>query len=248
MRLYIIRHAQSENNALWASTGSSSGRDPDPGLTDTGRQQAQCLAESLAQVDPEAESDPWDMADQRGFAITHLYTSLMQRAIMTATAVANALSLPLVAWPELHEAGGIYEDGPEDGQRIGLPGPSRPFLERHYPHLALPDSLGDQGWWNRPYESRIEVRQRARRVAAELFRRHGGTEDRVAMVTHGAFSNYLLSHLLDRIDPPDDQPSSRYPWLMMSNTGITCLNYGDGYATLYYSNRLDHLPRGLITI
>jgi broad specificity phosphatase PhoE len=167
---------------------------------------------------------------------------------VTATAVARALDLPLIAWPDLHEAGGVYEDGPEDGQRIGLPGPDRPFFERHYPHLVLPESLVGPGWWNRPYESRVEVRQRARRVAAELFQRHGGTGDRVAMVTHGAFSNYLLSHLLDRVSPPDDEPDARYPWLMTSNTGITCFNYGNGYATLYYTNRLDHLPRGLITI
>jgi 2,3-bisphosphoglycerate-dependent phosphoglycerate mutase len=248
MRLYIIRHAQSENNALWASSGSSDGRSTDPLLTETGQQQAQRLAAMLARVDPEAKADPWDMADQRGFAITHLYTSLMQRAILTATAVARTLDLPLVAWPDLHEVGGVFENGPEEGQRIGLPGPGRHFLENAYPHLILPDSLGDGGWWNRPYESRVEARLRARRLADELFQRHGDSENRVALVTHGAFGNYLLSHLLDRPAPPEDGPDPRYPWLMMSNTGVTCLNYGDGYATLYYSNRLDHLPRGLITI
>ncbi|UCG25122.1 MAG: histidine phosphatase family protein [Chloroflexota bacterium] len=247
MRLYIVRHAQSENNALWANAGSPAGRRSDPLLTETGHQQAQHLAELLARVQPEAQADPWDMADQRGFAITHLYTSLMQRAVLTATPVARAMDLPLVAWPDLHEAGGVFENGPEEGQRIGLPGPNRHFFETHYPHLVLPDSLGTEGWWNRPYESRAEVRQRARRVAVRLFEAHEG-DDRVAIVTHGAFGNYLLSHLLDRVAPPDDQPSPKYPWLMMSNTGITCLNYGDGYATLYYTNRLDHLPKGLITI
>lgn len=30
MELYFIRHAQSENNALWESTHSSDGRHPDP--------------------------------------------------------------------------------------------------------------------------------------------------------------------------------------------------------------------------
>lgn len=248
MRLYIIRHAQSENNALWANTGSSHGRNSDPLLTEIGQQQAQCLADLLARVEPEVETDPWDMADQRGFAITHLYTSLMQRAILTATAVANALDLPLLGWADLHEVGGIYEDGPEEGQRIGLPGPDRHHFETHYPHLVLPESQPEEGWWNRAYESRVEVRQRAWRVAKQLFDRHDQSDDRVAIVTHGAFTNYLLSHLLDRSVPPDDEPSPRHPWLMMSNTGITCLNYGDGYSTLYYINRLDHLPRGLITI
>lgn len=248
MRLYIIRHAQSTNNALWADTGTSTGRSSDPVLSEAGQQQARHLAEMLARVDPEAQTDPWDIADQRGFAISHLYTSLMQRAVLTATAVAQALELPLVGWPALHEVGGIFEEGPEEGQRIGLPGPNRAFFEENYPHLRLPEAMAGEGWWNRAYESRAEARARAERVASRLFEQHAGTDDRVALVSHGAFGNYLLSHLLDRTVPPDEDPNPRYPWLMMSNTGITCLNYGEGYATLYYTNRLDHLPRGLITI
>ncbi|MGD2079392.1 MAG: phosphoglycerate mutase family protein, partial [Chloroflexota bacterium] len=141
MRLYIIRHAQSTNNALWADTGTSTGRSSDPVLSEAGQQQARHLAEMLAQVDPEAQTDPWDIADQRGFAISHLYTSLMQRAVLTATAVAQTLELPLVGWPDLHEVGGIFEEGPEEGQRIGLPGPNRAFFEENYPHLRLPEAM-----------------------------------------------------------------------------------------------------------
>jgi 2,3-bisphosphoglycerate-dependent phosphoglycerate mutase len=248
MRLYIIRHAQSENNAMWAMTGSSDGRSSDPLLSELGRRQAQYLAKRLARVDTEAQTDPWDVTDRRGFFISHIYTSLMQRAIQTATAVAQALNLPLVAWPELHEVGGIYVDGPGEDERTGLPGPNRQYFERHYPHMTLPDSLGGEGWWNRPFESRDEARLRATNVAEELFRRHGGRDDRVALITHGAFSNYLLSHLLNRAAPPDEGHDPRHPWLFTSNTGITCLSYAGGYATLYYTNRLDHLPADLITI
>jgi len=202
----------------------------------------------MAGAEPEAQTDPWDITDRRGFAITHLYTSLMQRAVLTAAPVAQALDLPLVAWPELHEAGGVFRDDPNGGPRIGLPGPDRAFFEAHYPHLRLPDSLTGMGWWNRPFESREEVRVRAGRVARELFDRHGGSDDRVALVTHGAFSHYLLSLLLDRTVPQSEDRGPMYPWLMLSNTGITSLNYAEGYATLYYTNRLDHLSRDLITI
>jgi len=248
MRLYIIRHAQSANNALWANSGTSAGRSSDPLLTETGRQQAQHLADLLSRSEPGAQTDPWDITDRHGFTITHLYTSLMQRAVLTATAVAQALDLPLVAWPELHEAGGIFMEDIEAGHRIGLPGPNRAFFEAEYPHLKLPDSLKDNGWWNRAYESQDEVRVRAGRVAQELFNRHGGSDDRVALVTHGAFSHYLLSLLLDRTVPQSEDRGPLYPWLMLSNTGITCLNFADRYATLYYTNRLDHLPKDLITI
>lgn len=248
MRLYIIRHAQSENNALWAESGSSDGRSPDPLLSETGQKQAQYLADFLAASAPEAQTDPWDIADRRGFAISHLYCSLMRRAVLTGTVISQALDLPLVAWTDIHEAGGIFMNDSESGQRVGLPGPDRAFFESQFPHLRLPDSLAGDGWWNRPYESQEEIRIRANRVAIELFERHGDSDDRVAMVTHGAFGHYLLSLLLARTEPPSNDTDARYAWLMMSNTGITCLNYASGYATLYYSNRLDHLPKGLITI
>jgi 2,3-bisphosphoglycerate-dependent phosphoglycerate mutase len=247
MRLYIIRHAQSENNARWVSTGSSDGRSSDPLLTDAGRQQARHLAHFLARAEPEAETDPWDVIDRRGFGITHLYTSLMQRAILTASGIAQTLDLPLVAWPDIHEAAGLFEYDSDGESRIGLPGPNRSFYESHYPQLVLPDSLGEEGWWNRPSETRAETRVRAHRVADELFERHGFSEDHVAIVTHGAFNNYFLSALLDRRQVEDDGPDPRRLWLMMSNTGITRLDYTSRYATLFYTNRLEHLPPHLIT-
>lgn len=247
MRLYIIRHAQSENNALWTRTGNSEGRSSDPLLTETGHEQARLLADFLARADPEAETDYWDVSDRRGFGITHLYTSLMQRSVLTASAIARALDLPLLAWPEIHESGGIYHHDPQEDARHGLAGPNREFFADRYPDLILPDSVTDQGWWNRQYESRPETIQRARRVAAELFRRHGGTDDRAALVTHGAFGHYLLSVLLNRAEIEDDGPNPERPWLMMNNTGITRLGYKAEYATLFYTNRLEHLPRELIT-
>jgi 2,3-bisphosphoglycerate-dependent phosphoglycerate mutase len=247
MRIYFIRHAQSENNALWARTGNSDGRSPDPLLTPAGQEQARHLAEFLARPESAAETDMWDVLDRRGFTISHLYTSLMQRSVLTGTVLAQALNLPLQAWPDLHEVGGIYQDVPDGEERMGLPGPNRAFFESEYPRLLLPDTLGDEGWWNRPYESREQIRQRARRVAGELFDRHGGSEDHVALVTHGAFGYVLLSALLDRRETQDDAPDPRRLWLLMNNTGITRLDYTSRYATLVYLNRLDHLPPDLIT-
>ena len=48
MHLYIIRHAQSANNELYATTGGSKGRQADPPLTELGHRQAQVLARALA--------------------------------------------------------------------------------------------------------------------------------------------------------------------------------------------------------
>ena len=43
MQLYFIRHAQSENNWLFARTGSFDGRHEDPGITHLGQQQARVV-------------------------------------------------------------------------------------------------------------------------------------------------------------------------------------------------------------
>jgi phosphohistidine phosphatase SixA len=140
MRLYLIRHCESENNALWARTGSADGRSEDPHLTTRGERQAEVLA-SYLQSARERSDAPFEGGPMReGLKITHLYTSLLQRAIQTATPVSRALDLPLVAWPEIHERGGVYLSDPETGEEQGLPGPGRAFFESEYPQLLLPDA------------------------------------------------------------------------------------------------------------
>jgi len=102
MQLYFIRHGQSENNALWMSTGSYKGRGEDPGLTAVGRQQAEILAQFLRRADSTLRQ-PFDFQNVAGFGTTHLYSSLMVRAVATGTIIADALDLPLAAWEDLHE-------------------------------------------------------------------------------------------------------------------------------------------------
>ena len=121
MQLYVIRHAQSENNARWAQSGSDSERLADPPLTSLGVQQAQRLAQFLALGEGagDGERDPFN---HRGFGLTHLYCSLMQRAVHTADILAETLALQPQGWAEIHERGGIYEQDPQTGARVGLPG------------------------------------------------------------------------------------------------------------------------------
>ena len=94
MQFYFVRHGQSTNNALWARVGSNQGRHQDPELTDKGRHQVTCLARFLSQPRSVTVSDARDRQNAAGFEITHLYTSLMVRAVHTATYVGQALHLP----------------------------------------------------------------------------------------------------------------------------------------------------------
>jgi 2,3-bisphosphoglycerate-dependent phosphoglycerate mutase len=239
MRFYFIRHGQSLNNAIYEATGRSDGRSEDPHLTEIGQQQVRLLADFLHAKDAQASGN--ELALKRDyFGFTHLYTSLTLRAVQTGTALADALNVPLVGWPEIHETGGIYLEDPASGELKGQPGKTRAFFQEHYPKLILPDSLTHQGWWNRPYEAEEERQLRAKKVLYILLKRHGGTDDRVAMISHGGFYMQLMRELFTM--------KGEKIWFFLNNTGITRIDFDpDGLAVLVYHNRTEHLPDRLLT-
>jgi 2,3-bisphosphoglycerate-dependent phosphoglycerate mutase len=245
MQFYFIRHAESENNELYARTGAAVGRLADPELTALGRRQARYLAHFLQQRDPDIAAGPRDSQNRRGFPFSHLYSSLMRRSLATATLVAEALAIPLRAWPEIHEWGGIFLADPETGEMQGLPGENRAFFTNAYPHLELPDTLGEEGWWNRPYEAFARRLERAELFARQLSERHGRSDDRVAVISHGGFYNGVMTAVL-RLGDINNQPRPPLQFLL-NNTGITRIDFDEDAARLIYANRVDFLPRDLIT-
>jgi hypothetical protein len=157
MQLYLIRHGQSTNNYLLEQTGAEDGRSFDPELTPLGVRQAAVLAEFLkcqAGFGPEQPHSP------KTIQLTHLYASPMVRAIGTGLPTARALGLPLVAWKDLHEGGGLYLQE-EGGEPLGQPGPNRAAMQRLFPELVWPAEMGEEGWWNRPFEEKEERLPRA---------------------------------------------------------------------------------------
>ncbi len=245
MQLYMIRHAQSENNALWTRTGSDNGRSPDPLLTEIGAQQAVHLAQHIAQNWENADPDN-DLHNRHGYNFTHLYGSLMVRALATATPLAKKVDVPLVGWETIHEFGGIFQRDHETEQRMGLPGPNRAYFAQHYPHVVLPDYLGEAGWWGeRPYETREQGMVRAQAFLDELQARHEPT-DRVAIVTHGGFFVAVLRTLFGYATMDNKEMQNRI-WLHANNTSISRLDFYNERVELVYLNRLDHLPTELIT-
>jgi 2,3-bisphosphoglycerate-dependent phosphoglycerate mutase len=235
MILYYIRHAQSANNALWDATGSSNGRSDDPPLTPAGEAQAQRVAGWLASL-----PEPPPAHRHADLRPSHIYCSLMKRAVLTGSIIAQTLHLPLQGWADLHEAGGVYLDGETEGERIGRPGLGRSQLENLHNGIFLSPEVSDQGWYNQPFEERPERSLRARRVVEQLVRRHGETDDRVVLVSHGTFYNYFLAALLN-LDAEKDW------WLLMNNTGVTKVEFHPDEYVLAYANRTNHLPPELIT-
>lgn len=228
MLLYFIRHAQSANNALFLETGGRVGRTADPGLTELGQLQAKLLADYLKEKKSE-------------FGVEHIYTSLMQRAILTAQPTADALGLSLEGIVDLHETGGVYLENEMSGEPIGQPGASRKELEKKFPRLVLPESLNGDGWWNRPYESAEERPVRAARVVEWLMQQHPNPSERIMVFSHFGFFNYFLWAVFGQLRPPNAE-------FYVMNTSITCFEFLPEEKAALYVNRIDHLPLETITI
>lgn len=91
MRLYFVRHGESEANLLHVI----SNRDLPHGLTANGCRQAQCLAQALLQA-----------------GVTRIYTSPIRRARQTADILAGVLQVDVVETPALRE----YDTGILEGR------------------------------------------------------------------------------------------------------------------------------------
>lgn len=243
MRLYLIRHAQSTNNALV----NQRDRVCDPLLTELGLHQAEMLARHLATgVDPEyftGVSEEDTTADNRqGYRINRLYCSAMHRSLLTAQPVARALRLRPEVWLDLHEHGGIFLDHGGQQGVIGYPGRTRPEILAEFPDCLLPDEVTDEGWWDprRGMEDWPACYGRAVR-AATLLRERAASQERIAVISHGAFMDALLKALTHQVP-------SLHLFYRHYNTGITSIDFWpDGTIDLRYLNRFDHLPPELIS-
>lgn len=172
------------------STGNITTEDvPDGELTPLGEQQARQAGARLA-----------------GESLTHVLCSPLVRALATATAVAEASGIgEIEVWPELQET-----------RRNVHRGFGRAELLARFPLAVFPDSVDMEGWdhGGETYESGLE---RGASAISALRRRHG-EGDRVAIVSHGAFINYLLRVLLS-------VPASHRLWFTMNNCSITRVRF-----------------------
>lgn len=237
MQVYFIRHAQSANNALYDATNADIGRVEDPELTPLGEQQAVLLARELRSGHPGGRADA---SPAGGYGITHLYCSLMVRAARTADVVGRELGMCALGWLDLHEGGGIWLADGASGEPAGRPGNPRSVLQSRFPRLVIPPEVSEAGWWNRDFEKKEERLPRGQRVVQRLLELHGGTDDRVALVSHGGFYNYFLCAALGL-------PRSQDFWFVSNNTGISRLDITDGSVDVIYLNRTGFLPAEMLS-
>jgi len=175
MQLFLIRHAQSTNNANPVEL-----RVEDPPLTDLGCAQSELLAQHVAAL-----------------GLTHLITSPFRRALQTAEHVRRATGLVPDVRVDLHEKGGCVR-GIDPPSMVGCPGLSRREILAEFPGYAVEARIDGDGWWkSQPYERDAEARARAARLLAQTRAEFATSDHRVAYVMHGDFGLLLLRCLVE---------------------------------------------------
>ena len=226
MQVYLIRHAQSENNALTAD--SMHRRKVDPGLTELGYQQRERLADWLGNEASDGELD-----------IDQLFTSAMVRSLLTSQPLGEALDLQPEIWLDLHEKGGLFSR--QNGLVSGYGGMTRTAISQAFPRLRLAEEITESGWYDAALgmEPETHSHYRAIKVAGEL-RRRDESQAVLALVSHAGFLDLLIKALFNQL--PSRPHTMRY---YHNNTAITRIDIARGETVLHYLNRVDHLPAAM---
>lgn len=234
MELFIIRHGQSGNNAL----ANIRDRSVDPPLTDLGERQAEMLGEYVARGENQELSrettgnTKYEL--RHGLGITSLFTSPMYRSLQTVQPVSRASGLAPRIWVDIHEEGGMFLNHGGDEGLVGYPGRTRSEILAEFPDYVLPTSFDETGWWNKDHEDPASLLVRATKVSEQL-REMAKTENRVAIITHGAFMNALLNAIFGQI-------SEGHMYYRHHNTAISRFYMdGDGRFEVLYLNSTVHL-------
>jgi broad specificity phosphatase PhoE len=264
LRLLLIRHAQSQNNAIASQVAtkySGSGksmqemraefemlRSFEPGLSETGALQADALAVAL-KVEFGALQN----------SSVPVYCSPMVRTILTSQPFVNALGWQGHIKEDLYEVGGSFQKA--DGVDVAYPGRSGVEYQATYPSFVVSQSLldlGGNGWYTRPgRETRHEAQERALDITNWLWSKveeHQSTANAatatdkavdLCCVLHGDLLGMLLKQLLKINDAAEVK-------FLHFNTGCTYLDLkisDDGTKTvgLLFQNRVTHLTSNMVT-
>jgi 2,3-bisphosphoglycerate-dependent phosphoglycerate mutase len=233
IEIWLVRHAQSQNNA-----GPESERQPDPALTSLGQWQAEAVARHLH------ESGPFD---QR-------YVSAFKRALETAAPFHHAAppaAQGFQIWNDVYEVGGCFA-GYSACPRRAEPGMTVAEVRQQFPWATPPADWTDGGWNPLTEFETMEaaipradrVKQTLQRLAAEAKQRQAGDQasEKVLIVSHGEFIALLLARLLTGQPDYFVRPRSIY------NTSISKVRLSaDQSCRLLELNQIAHLSPGAIS-
>ena len=223
MQLYLIRHAESENNAR-----PPQNRVEDPAITSLGRLQADHLAAWLQTL-----------------RMDHLITSPFRRTLQTLRPTIDRVDHTVEVWHDIFERGGCYRGYLPD-QTEGGPGLGRRAVIEHLvgdsPHLCVvDDSISESGWWHgKLRETHEEAITRATSVVHRLTQTFGHSGKVVVMVTHADFKRELMLQMLEGV-------SDAAKFGPLRNCGISKVDFDGKRWKLDWLNSVTHMPARLVT-
>ena len=213
MRLFLVRHGQSEGNVAE--------NDPpeDPPLTKLGRLQAARAGAALSAQ-----------------GVDLVYCSPTRRALATAWTIAEVIRAPVCSGIVFSESDrGVWFD-PARASLARKRGLTAREVESAFPETLLldtPEALQD--WWDMlDAEDCDKAYERGRRAIGCLRERHTGINETVALVSHGAFGSALMSVALET-GPALFNRYSQY------NCGISLLHFSAEGCRARYINSVEHL-------
>ena len=219
MDLYLVRHAQSANNANLPDE-----RVHDAPITQIGERQCAYLAH-------------WS----KSAGVSRLLVSPMLRTLQTVHYVRETLDLIPEVWGELHEQGGCIS-GSTAAAYEGQPGMNAAEILERFPRYRLPPEIDGQGWWkSRPYERPEETEVRAGDMAHRFRSDFGNTDETVLCVTHGAFLQFLIGAFIGH-------PQLAFNWVgTVYNTSVSHVQITGDEVRVMTLNGVGHLPETMLT-
>ena len=208
MLITLVRHGQSEANAGLTEHLDSS-------LTELGRRQAALTAEFLSRA-----------------GLTRAYVSPLRRALQTIAPFCGRTHLQAEVYADICE----YFNAKWPGYRH-FPGLAPEEITAQFPFAFFGETFPcSAGWWPQELENDALMYARAQRVRDALIALHGGSDERILIVSHAETVGRLTEAFL-RVPAVTEEP----PW--SDNCGVTRLHVFDPTqpAELLAQNDTTHL-------
>ena len=202
--LLLIRHGEND----YVKTGKMAGRLPGVHLNERGQKQAQALGEAL-----------------KGVPITAIYSSPLERAIETATPIANARNLKIIQNPNLLDT----DVGKWQGKSLAMLRLKKEWkiVQSAPSRFQFPEG-----------ESFLDLQSRIANVLEGIVKKHNKSKDIVAVVFHADPIKLAVSHFLGL-------PLDHFQKLSCDTGSLTMLHAGEAGANLVKLNQrppFDFLP------
>lgn len=202
--LLLIRHGEND----YVKTGKMAGRLPGVHLNEKGQKQAQALGEALQDI-----------------PITAIYSSPLERAMETATPIANARKLQIIQNPDLMDT----NVGKWQGKSLAALRLKKEWkiVQSAPSRFQFPDG-----------ESFLDLQWRIANVLEGIIKKYNKPKDIVAVVFHADPIKLAVSHFLGL-------PLDHFQKLSCDTGSLTMLQVGEAGANLVKLNQrppFDFLP------